>query len=550
MPNYRVTAPDGVTYNVTAPEGATDAQIAQMVQRQARNAPKPTSFRQGVKVGTSEPMYNLARAVESGSDALGIKAPLKALGNALTAPFDLIGDAIGLPGGERFDSVNAAQSDFNARQDLAPTRPSGFGKFTGNVLGTLPSAVLGGGPLIQGGLTGALLTDKRDLPGIAYDAGLGAVSSKVVGKGLDMLGRAVSPVVDKGAKALYDMGVRFTPGQLGQMAQGTGGRLIAGVENAAGRLPFVKPVINAARERGQNAYYQAVLKKTGVEVPENIPAGHEAHSFIGKQLSNAYTKLLPNLRVSADPKLVAGLAAAESKVKGLLPPEQYKQFVNTLKYVNLRKTKGFGIDGKTYQQAEQTLRGMADDYWKAYARSRQPADRAMAEGYSAVLDQMRGVLLRQNPKYAPQLSKLNKQWRELSVIRRAAGDENSLSGVFTPAQYSRAARGSKSNQQVTRTANQFLTNRAPDSGTTEGVGLGQLLLGGSTAAGAIHPALAIPGAGATLYTKPGQQMLNYLVFAERNKAAKAAGKGIRQAAKLAPIVAPPLLAPVVKPLTE
>lgn len=525
MPIYRVQGPDGRIHRIEGPEGASPDAVMAAVRS---NIGRDKSAARGFALGSVKPLDNAARAVSN----------IPVIGPAL----DRAGRALGMPTASQASDEHDTLRRNNTR--------TGF-QAAGNIAGTLPALALPGGPAVQGAVSGGLLTDKKDAYGATGDMALGASLGVVGDRLMKGLGAAVSPALSKGARALHDMGVNFTPGQIGKMAGGVVGNIAQGAEAIAQRLPIAKNVVHSAQNRGQEAYYRGVLKRTGVEVPKNIELGHEAHSYIGRKLSGGYQALLPQLRVSADPKLVGGLAKTEAKLKTDLTPENFQLFKNALASVNLKRTKGFNIDGETFKKAETALGAKAEGYWKKYARSRDPQDRALAEGYSGILDQMRGMLMRQNPKHAPQLSQLNKQWRELALIRKAAGDESNASGVFTPAQYSRAAKGSRSNQEVSRTANQFLTNRVPDSGTTEGTaGAGLLaLMGGSGgsagAAGAavgMSPVIGLPATLAPLlYTKQGAKALNKAVFAPRSKPAMVVGETLKRGAKVAPWIAPPLV---------
>ena len=72
---------------------------------------------------------------------------------------------------------------FFAEQARKGTLPGKVGEFAGNVLGT---AFVPGGPVTSSALSGALLSEKDNLLGVAGDAALAGVAGGVVGKGLDM----------------------------------------------------------------------------------------------------------------------------------------------------------------------------------------------------------------------------------------------------------------------------------------------------------------------------------------------------------------------------
>lgn len=500
-------------------EGVRVLGKALIAMRKPKAKSKDTSALTGFIQGAIKPIDNLSSALSS----------IPYVGPAI----DSASEALGMP-----TTAQAVQRNDAARQ--GNTR-KGY-QTLGNIAGTLPTMALPGGALVQGGVSGALLSDKKNLAGVALDAGIGGASQGVASGVLKGAGTLLAPVASKAGKALYDAGIPLTLGQLAKQGKGAGSKIAAGVESTMRRLPIAKQIVQNAEDRGYMAAYQSVLKRTGVDVPDSIAPGHEALDYIGNKLSSKYQQLLPKLNIVADPKLNAGLAQVGSKVKGVAP-SAYKQFQSILKTTGLSDTGGINITGAKLQQADRVLRVEAERFRKGG-----PNDTIIAEGLEGVREQLRGLAYRQNPQYAKELGALNKNYREFAVARKAAGDPNSTSGIFSPAQYSRAAKGSRSNQFQTRSANQLLTNRSPDSGTAETAALGQL--GAIAASGGLgafaSPYLAIPAAAAagasSLYTTAGQKLINRLAFAPRSKVAKGAGTTLKNLGKYATGPAPALIA--------
>lgn len=81
---------------------------------------------------------------------------------------------------------------FFAEQARKGTLPGKVGEFVGNVAGT---AFVPGGPVTSSALSGALLSEKDSLLGVAGDAALAGVAGGVVGKGLDMAKEAGTKAV-------------------------------------------------------------------------------------------------------------------------------------------------------------------------------------------------------------------------------------------------------------------------------------------------------------------------------------------------------------------
>lgn len=409
------------------------------------------------------------------------------------------------------------------RAEMANNTRTGY-QTAGQIAATIPLARLGvaGG----GAATGAIMSDRDDALGVATDAGIGAATSVVGGKLLKGIGSVVKGVKDKGLQALNKAGVPIT---LGQLARATGNSTIAGLESAGRRLPFLKQAVQGAEQRGQTAYYDSVVKRIGVDIPEDIARGHDALDYAGKKLSSEYQTLLPKLNIEADDKLARGLAKVGQDVKGIAP-SSYNQFKSILKTTGLSDTGGVNLTGAKMQQADRVLREQSE----RFARGG-PNDQTIADGLNQVRQQLRSLAQRQNPDYASELSSLNKRWRELAIARKAAGDPNAGSGVFTPAKYSRAAKGSRSNQELTRAANTHLTNRSPDSGTAESVGLGYLAAGSAPS-----PLIAAGAAGIVPYTQTGMRALNSIAFAPRRDFVSKTGTAISNLSRYAPQVVAPL----------
>jgi hypothetical protein len=513
----------------TYPAGASDDDVRRIAHEE------------GLKQGVKNPDTRRAQVVDAGVKTdhswlrglvLGAEKPIDNLASA-ASHIPVLGPAV--------DRLSVAlggntAADVSAHHDEARQNNDRTGaQVTGNVVGTLPTLALPGGLAVQGAATGALLSDKKDLTGVLTDAATGAGTAFVGGKLLSGLGSAAAPTVSRAARALHDAGIPMTLGQLAKSGSGVGAKLVAGVEAGARKLPFIKNLVLNAEDRGVMANYRAVVARTGVEVPDHIPPGHETTDYVAEQLSKKYEALLPKLHVATDPKLASGLASIEANLKAVAPDSVFTQFQNILEHAGL-EGKAAAIDGKSFQHADRVLRAQAEKFGK----SLDPNQQEMGKAFDEVRQQLRGMLLRQNPGHAAELSQLNRNWRELALIRKAAGDPNKGTGVFTPARYATAAKGSRSNRELTRAADQILPNRSPDSGTTEGVALGHLLVagGGKAAATAISPFAAIPAAGSLLYTKVGQQALNKAFFATRPGAVRATGHTLKALAKLAPAAVP------------
>lgn len=141
-----------------------------------------------------------------------------------------------------FGTPTTAQAIAQRQQAFADAektaRPGGWGKMAGDVVGTLPTLMLPGGPLLQGAAGGALLTDHPNDPArIAGDAALGAVAGKAMDVGGKALINTVAPTIGASARMLLGAKVPLTTDMMtgGKGLWGWAGK-VAGITPGAGEL--------------------------------------------------------------------------------------------------------------------------------------------------------------------------------------------------------------------------------------------------------------------------------------------------------------------------
>jgi len=183
----------------------------------------------GFQKGVMTPLDNLATWVEKGAAAipqpLADAMSLTPFGPAIQAlkAAPAAGKAMGMP-----TAAQAKQDHANyvAAQRAKGVVPGRIGEFAGNVVGTLPTAMLPGGILAQGAASGALLSDAKGLPGIATDAAIGAAGAKLGDMALKGVGKAAAKALrpkamnpaeltaakDAAYQAVDNMGVQYKPG--------------------------------------------------------------------------------------------------------------------------------------------------------------------------------------------------------------------------------------------------------------------------------------------------------------------------------------------------
>lgn len=180
MPRYKVTGPDGRAFIVNAPEGATQQQVLAFARsyapKQQPQTEKPSSFWQGVLEGVQPYGANAGRII--------------AKSNPITGILDAV---TGLPS-KAVDTADTAARETMAR---SPHQGSIAGKFTGAVVGSLPTALLPGGFVAQGAAGGLLGSELDDPASVALNTALGAGAGKAAQKLAPIVTRATQDIGSK-----------------------------------------------------------------------------------------------------------------------------------------------------------------------------------------------------------------------------------------------------------------------------------------------------------------------------------------------------------------
>lgn len=418
------------------------------------------------------------------------------------------------------------------------------GRLVGNMAATAPlAAVLPGpgatlmGTAAKGAMTGAGVgslqpvtnTERPFWDQKGEQAAIGAVAGGVMSPTLQLASRVVSPRVDAAVKYLTDRGVTPRPGQMI-------GPRAAAIEDKVMSAPIVGDAIAGAQRRAvedfNRAAYNEVLKPLGAKY--SGPVGREGIAKVQDTLSKAYDDVLPNIRFVADKPFVNEFKNV-AKMAQNLPPDKYAQFQRVMENDLIPRMKGGNMDGIAFKEMEGELGGFA----RQYASSASPDDRQLANAVREVLNISRSALERGNPKFAPQLRKINQSYATFTRIQDAAARMGTEEGVFTPnhlmsavqrqdksARKGAFARGDALLQELAETGKKVLGVKYPDSGTA-----GRLANMGAGVALVTNPALTIGGgmAASLPYTQTGQSVAKNLLT-QRSPWAKPVGNALRRSA--------------------
>ena len=340
--------------------------------------------------------------------------------------------------------------------------------------------------------------------GVAIPAAIGGVQRMIAPKSN----------VSNAANMLIKEGVSLTPGQrLGGTVQM--------IEDAA--TSFLPP-IRGAQARGIEDFNRVVINKAlapiGEKLSDKVPVGREAVAEMLEKASNAYKKLLPNLRFNMDTQFRSQLNEVIDNAQ-FLSDATLKKFNKVVeKNLASKLDNKMGMSGESFKKAEETLGKLATTLSKSTDEDAVQLTGAVKQLQTL----MRESLERTNPSQAAQLKNANKTYRMISIVEDASAKApGKFNGVFNPSQFDRAVKGAKTMgkpkrqyvkgqatmQELSDPAVQRLSPTIPESGTAPRF-LTALRAGGG--AGAIDPtAGAITGLVAGAYTRPGQQILNALV---------------------------------------
>lgn len=435
-----------------------------------------TAIRNADKAGDAEAVRKLGAALKAMDQrpmpptdtnpvrgfVLGAMKPLDKAATLLESGFNAI------TGANSQSAATAAAENTAAR--AANTR-TGF-QTAGSIGAT---ALLPGGPIVQGATGGALLSDSDTAAGMAKDAAIGAAGGYLGDKVVRGVAGVVGPRVAPALAKLQAEGVRVTPGQA---ARASGNRVAAAAEDRATTLPILGGRIEAGREAANEGFNRAIvnraLKPIGIKLPDNIPVGHDAIKYAGDQLSRVYQDVLPRLSGKLDRTFKTRLDYI--RASGDLPPAYAAELENVKQSVLREAFDTSGrYNGKAFQRVSDRLDKVAANWSKS---ADDPWKRELGASIYKMREELHALARRQNPTLAAKLRAADNGWASLVRAERAAAQ--TADGVVSPNQYSQAvriadrsarkravARGEARDQDLAKAAATVLPSGTGSSGTAE-----------------------------------------------------------------------------------
>jgi hypothetical protein len=358
------------------------------------------------------------------------------------------------------------------------------------IVGSLPTALLGGAGLARVGVTGAAKIAGTQGAVYGFGAGEGgateraksAVLGGAVGAGVGKASDVIFPKVTEAAKAMMKEGVRLTP------AQRVGGMTRA-VEEKLKSMPIVGDIISNAEARALRDFNTGAMNNVmsmlgkGKKIPKGT-AGNEAFQIVDEAINDAYNTVIPKLSVELDNKFQSELVKILRNNRGL-GTQGLDQFNKQLQVI-------FSPDkvGKGNIVAGQTLRNMDSELGEIamnFLRSNTATERQMGKAIFDVQKLLRDSMKSKDRAVMAEYTKTQAAFRQFLPVRSAVVKANRQEGVFTPNQLLKGsekadrsagkrvtARGEAPQQRYGQQGAEALASNVPNSGTVDRAALALL----------------------------------------------------------------------------
>lgn len=311
--------------------------------------------------------------------------------------------------------------------------------------------------------------------------GLGAATGAAAAPLTGALARVIRPKVPEGVQALRAAGVYPTPGQVK-------GGIFKSAEERLSSVPLIGDAIKAGQmgavEELNVAAWNRALAPLGQRLPKNV-TGQRAVAFVDDTIDDAYRSVIDKIGAKPiDSKLMQDLYGLRDLL-GNASQDAKASFGNFIKtQVSGKLSNGRYLTGEKIKGLEEQLGRYARDM----TRSNSAAERQLGQAYREAQASLREWLARVSPEQAGKLRAVNTAYANFLRPLRASGYLGVQDETFTAAQLHNAvraldpskhkkafARGDALMQDLSQPAKDVLTNRVPNSGTTDRALLAYLL---------------------------------------------------------------------------
>lgn len=328
-------------------------------------------------------------------------------------------------------------------------------------------------------------------------------------------GKALNPNTSKDVKLLMNEGVTPTPGQI---MGGAAGR----VEEKLGSVPLLGDIMNSGRRDAQaqlnTAAYNRALNPIGQDAA-GVALGAEGIAHVRNALDDAYSALMPNLRLTPDMDLLSDIELA---IKNAAELGMSDDAVRTLNKIVQGKIASKIIKDKRFVELDgEALKILQTDLRKAKARfsSASGSEGAIADALSDIDIAVINSLKKSNPSHAEALNNIDTGYANYVRLRRAGSSATATgSEGFSPNVLDAAVKASDTSVgkgatatgtalmgDLSQAGREVLGSKVPNSATAERTMLG---LAGAGGIGAVSPVALGVGAGMSLPYLPGMRKLS------------------------------------------
>lgn len=338
------------------------------------------------------------------------------------------------------ETIKEIRSDISQFREDNPKTAYGT-----EIAGNLPSGILATAKLAKLGFTPLknLITQ-----GSIYGAGTGEgnpverLPDAVTGGAISgTIGKALPPITDK-AKELIGQGIPLTIGQ------SVGGG-IRKIEEGLKSIPFLGDAIVGAEIRATEGFNKATfkkvlepLKKYGVNLDKDLKkqtTGNELYKEASKIISNRYEKLKPKLQFPNRDEIQSVYDDVILNQADIMPKSMSNRFLIDMDEIVY---KNFSPDGSLSGQGFKNIQSGLRELIRNYKNSGDQITRNYAGSYDKVLDALNDTLVKNNPKYANELTALDFSFKMLNTVGKAVEKGSNRQGTFTPANLMSAVRSS------------------------------------------------------------------------------------------------------------
>lgn len=348
------------------------------------------------------------------------------------------------------------------------------------IVGSIPTALLGGAGLARAGVTGAAKV--AGLEGALYGFGAGeggaaeraksAAVGGTIGAATGKASDVLFPKVSDAAKKLMKEGVRLTP------AQRVGGTARA-IEEKAKSIPFVGEIITSAEAQALKDFNRAsmnnVLRMLGKKktLPKDL-SGNEAYEFINDAVSDAYEQVIPKMSVKLDNEFENGLVKILRDNAGL-GPDGLSKLQGKLEGI-FGQAGGRDVTGTALRVMDADLGSQANNF----IRSSVASERELGSALFSVQRLLRDRMKAQDKDVMREYTRAQAAFKQMLPVRSAVSKSSIHGGTFTPSKLlagSRAAdkskdkiataKGQAPQQEFGQMAADVMGPNIPNSGTAD-----------------------------------------------------------------------------------